>query len=377
MKKTPILASEDRYKIGRRAGAFGIVCNFTLFALKLLAGYLSASVAITADAFNNLTDAASSLTTYFGFRLAARPADAKHPYGHGRYEYLSGLLISFLILLVGVEFGRSAVLRILSPEETCASTLSVLILCLSIVAKGAMALYYRHAANKITSTALRAACADSRNDLLATLAVLLGFLAERLWGIAIDGPVALLVALFICYSGTMLLLDSLTPLLGKRADESLVRSLSKLILSYPKVLGMHDLLVHDYGSGVCHASAHVELSAEEDSLVCHDLIDEIECAARDTLGVHLVIHFDPVVEGDTEKNEMQEVVREILREIHPRLTMHDFRLVRSAKGKKLSFDLAVPYELMEQRDAFHDKLDTALSARGHDYQTVIRFDATL
>ncbi len=373
MKRSPT----SRLTLGRRASVIGILTNVLLFAAKFACGLFTGSLAVTADAFNNLGDSASSIVSFFGFRLSARPADADHPYGHGRYEYLSSLAVSFLILLFGVELFKSSVERMITPEKTVFSPLAVLLLGVSVCVKFFLSLYYRHTAKKIESDALFASAADSRNDVFVTAAVLLAFLFEHFFGFSPDAYLSLAISVFILASGLILLKNAVSPLLGKRADEALVLKLDALIRSYDNVLGTHDLLIHDYGHGLCHASVHVELPSTLDALLCHDLIDKIECAANKELGISLIIHFDPVVEGDEEKNKMLAVVTEILRTINPRLSLHDFRLVRGAVHDKLIFDLAVPYELTEKREEFKTRLDETLVQMGYRYTTVIHFDAAL
>lgn len=370
-------ASSSRLAVGRRASVLGILANVFLFAVKFAAGLITGSLAITADAFNNLGDSASAIVSFLGFRLAERPADADHPYGHGRYEYLSSLAVSFLILLFGVELTKSSVSRILHPEKNVFSLFAVVFLVLSVCVKLVLAVFYRKTAKKIGSETLSASAADSRNDVFVTTAVLLSCLVEHCFSFNPDAYVSLAISLVILFSGSVLLKNAVSPLLGTRADATLIERLDSLIRSHDGVLGTHDLLIHDYGHGVCHASVHVELPASLDPLLCHDLIDKIECAAEKELSVSLVIHFDPVVEGDEEKNKMLSVVTALLQDIHPRLSLHDFRLVHGAVQDKLIFDLAVPYDLTDEREQFKTRLDEELRQRGHRYTTVIHFDASL
>lgn len=360
--------------IGKLGGFTGIVCNALLFLGKLMAGILSGSVSITADALNNLSDAASSVVTLLGFRLAQQPADEDHPYGHARYEYLSGLVVSALILVIGVELAISSIKKIITPAEVEFSVLTLMILLCSIAIKGWMALFYRSLAKRIGSTALSANAADSRNDVITTSAVLLSCVIGHFFRVNIDGIAGLAVAVFILYSGILLAGETASPLLGKRADTEQVARISNLIVSHEKVLGIHDLLVHDYGPGQCFASVHVEISAEEDPLSCHEIIDHIECDVLEQLNVHLVIHYDPVELNDAEWNEMHTVVEEIISSLDSGLSMHDFRLVRGTQQTKLVFDLAVPYSMSGERKNLKQKIDDALLSKGKNYITVIRFD---
>ena len=363
-----------RSAIGALAGTTGIICNCLLALVKLIAGLALGSVAIIADAINNFSDAASSVVTLLGFRLARRPADADHPYGHARMEYLSGLTVSVLILLVGVELARSSIDKILSPVAIDPTWFTFAVLAASIAVKLWMWRSFRALGIKIRSSALQAAAIDSRNDCVATGAVLLGCILDRAADLNADGWFGLAVAAFIIYSGSRSANETVSPLLGKQADADLVTKISDLVLSHSQVLGIHDLLVHDYGPGQCYASVHAELSAMEDPLVCHDIIDDIECDALSQLNVHLVIHYDPVVIDDAEWDKMRTAVADIVGSISPRLSIHDFRIVRGSSQKKLVFDLAVPYDMALDQQALRCRIEDALLTAGYRYATVIRFD---
>lgn len=363
-----------RSSVGKLAGITGIICNILLFFGKLIAGTLAGSVSIVADAVNNLSDASSSLVTLLGFRLAQRPADKDHPYGHARYEYLSGLVVSALILLIGVELAKSSVDKIINPETIELSLLSVIVLVGSILIKLWMSIFFNNLGKRINSTTLKATSADSRNDVISTFAVLAGCLAGYFFGIKIDGYIGLLVALFIIYSGVDIARETISPLLGKKTDEKLEENISQLILSNEKILGIHDLLVHDYGPGQYFASVHAELSAEENPLVCHDIIDDIERDVFEKLNVNLVIHYDPVAVNDDELNYMRELVCNTIRKIDPKLSLHDFRIIRGATHKKLVFDLTIPYSMGNERWEIKKIIDESLKAEGEQYDTVICFD---
>ena len=363
-----------RSSIGRLAGLTGIVCNCLLTALKLVIGLLVGSMAIIADGVNNLSDAASSLTTLLGFRMAQRPADKQHPYGHARYEYLSGLAVAALILLIGAELVKSSVAKIINPEPIDISAATIALLAASVAVKLWMSGFYKTLGKKINSTALYATSVDSRNDVISTCAVLLGCLVNYLFGLNIDGCVGLAVAIFILYSSVGIAKDTISPLLGQQADDELVDKITELVLSHEKVLGVHDLLVHDYGPGRCYASAHVELSADEDPMACHDIIDDIECDVLEKMNVHFVIHYDPVVQNDEEQNEMRRTVGEIIRGLNPAFSIHDFRIVRGSAQSKLVFDLGVPYSMIERKKEIKEQIDAALNERGKKYITIIRFD---
>ena len=363
-----------RSSIGKLAGLTGIVCNCLLTVLKLVIGLLVGSMAIIADGVNNLSDAASSLTTLLGFRMAQRPADKQHPYGHARYEYLSGLAVAALILLIGAELVKSSVAKIINPEPIDISAATIALLAASVAVKLWMSGFYKTLGKKINSTALYATSVDSRNDVISTCAVLLGCLVNYLFGLNIDGCVGLAVAIFILYSSVGIAKDTISPLLGQQADDELVDKITELVLSHEKVLGVHDLLVHDYGPGRCYASAHVELSADEDPMACHDIIDDIECDVLEKMNVHFVIHYDPVVQNDEEQNEMRRTVGEIIRGLNPAFSIHDFRIVRGSAQSKLVFDLGVPYSMIERKKEIKEQIDAALNERGKKYITIIRFD---
>ena len=363
-----------RSSIGKLAGLTGIVCNCLLTVLKLVIGLLVGSMAIIADGVNNLSDAASSLTTLLGFRMAQRPADKQHPYGHARYEYLSGLAVAALILLIGAELVKSSIAKIINPEPIDISAATIALLAASVAVKLWMSGFYKTLGKKINSTALYATSVDSRNDVISTCAVLLGCLVNYLFGLNIDGYVGLAVAIFILYSSVGIAKDTISPLLGQQADDELVDKITELVLSHEKVLGVHDLLVHDYGPGRCYASAHVELSADEDPMACHDIIDDIECDVLEKMNVHFVIHYDPVVQNDAEQNEMRRTVGEIVSELNPAFSIHDFRIVRGSAQSKLVFDLGVPYSMIEKKKEIKERIDAALDERGKKYITIIRFD---
>lgn len=361
--------------IGKLSGIVGVVCNLLLFLGKLIMGLLAGSVSIVADAVNNLSDAASSVITFWGFRMAQRPADKNHPYGHARYEYLSGFVVATLILFIGFELAKSSVSRIISPNPPVFSIFTILVMVFSILAKLWMAAFFRSLGRRIQSTTLQATSADCRNDVIATSAVLLGCLIHHFFGFNLDGWIGLMVALFILYSGIGIARETISPLLGKRVDQDLLNHIEELILRHEGILGIHDLLVHDYGPGQYFASVHVELSADEDPQICHDIIDDIECDALRELNVNLVIHYDPVPTSDEELNEMRTVMEEIIQGIDPDLSMHDLRMVRGSKRTKLVFDLVVPYSMGGQHAQLKQQIDDELLHRGKAYRTVIRFDA--
>ena len=364
-----------RARCGNLAGLVGICCNLLLSAGKFLAGLLTGSVAISADAVNNLSDASSSIITLLGFRLAARPADDEHPYGHGRTEYLSGLAVSVMILLIGAELAKTSIQKILSPEPITTGMASILILAASILVKFWMAAFNRHVGRIIRSATLEATAADSRNDVIATAAVLLSCVVGAMTGAKIDGYMGLLVALFILWSGICIANDTLDPLLGAAPDPELAGTIRKDLLAEPLVLGVHDLMIHDYGPGRKFASVHAEIDAREDVLEAHEALDELERACMRDHRVHLTIHYDPVVTDDAVLNRMQRKVRGILAELDPRLTVHDFRMVCGKRHTNLIFDVVVPYDLKPRLEAIRQETARRVQAGEETrYHTIINFD---
>lgn len=362
-----------RSAIGTLAGITGIVCNALLFLGKLTAGLLSGSISILADAFNNLTDAASSVSTLLGFQMARQPADKDHPYGHARYEYLSGLVVAALILLIGAELVQSSVSKIIHPQAMDVSAVTYGVLLCSMAVKFWMSLFFRTLGKRIGSATLTATAADSRNDVIATGAVLAGCLSQQLLNVNLDGFVGLAVAVFILWSGCGIAKETISPLIGQQADRELLSRIHRLILRHDKVLGIHDLLVHDYGPGQCFASVHVEISAEESPLVSHDIIDDIERDALAELNVHLVIHYDPVLH-DSEQDRLHNVMVQILEQISGELSMHDFRLLRSGNENTLYFDLEVPYTMKRTSEELKQLIDEKLRKTEPHCTTVISFD---
>lgn len=364
-----------RTSVGKLGGIVGIFCNVLLFLLKLLSGILSGSVSILADAFNNLSDAASSIITLLGFHMAKRPADSAHPYGHARYEYVSGLMVSFLILLVGFELLESSVKKIFHPSSITFTGLTLGILIFSIAVKFWLSRFFENLSDRIHSEVLEASALDSRNDFMATGAVLFCCLIGRYFTVNIDGIVGSIMAGLIIWSGVQSANTTISSLLGKRADPAFVKKLTDLVLSHDHILGVHDVLVHDYGPGQCFASLHAELNAREDPLQCHDLIDDIESDAWVRLNTHLVIHYDPVVTDDPEWNEMRSQILQIIRSVDSRLSMHDFRILQCPDGRKLSFDLAVPYDFPMTEDQIKLAVYEGLAVRNKSYPVVIHFDS--
>ena len=364
-----------RGRVGSMSGAVGILCNVLLFGFKLLAALLSGSVSIMADALNNLSDASGSIVTLVGFRLAGQPADEEHPYGHARFEYLSGLAVSVLIILIGFELAKSSLDKILHPAAVEFTWVTAVVLLASVAVKFWMFLFNRQLGNRIQSASLHATAADSRNDCITTSAVLLAAVVERLTSLRVDGWMGIAVALFILYSGWNLARETISPLLGENADEELRQKIVDYIASQPRVLGYHDLMVHDYGPGQRFASLHVEMDKNEDPMLCHELIDDMERECLQSHNVHLVIHYDPVVTDDPELTRLREAVKSLLVIKDPRLSIHDFRMVPGEGHTNLIFDVALPLELRGQEAAIRSGLEKALSSLdGKTYHCVITFD---
>ena len=364
-----------RSKVGKLSGIVGILCNIVLFALKLVVGTISGSVAITADAMNNLSDATSSVVTLIGFKLAEKPADEHHPYGHARYEYLSGLAVAGMILIIGFELGKTSVEKILAPTPVAFSVPVAVVLIASIGIKLWMSLFNRKLGKLIGSTALQATAADSRNDAISTTAVLVATLIELFTSWQIDGFMGLAVAAFILYSGINLARETISPLLGESASTELRELIISVLEDHPEVLGYHDLMVHDYGPGQRFASMHVEMDQQADPLECHELIDNLERECLKLHQVHLVLHYDPVVTGDEEQDRLRGVVEAILHQEDSRISIHDFRMVRGKGHTNLIFDAALPPERMKDKKDIKRRLDESLNALGETtYYTVVTFD---
>ena len=367
---------KGRAAVGRLSGAVGIGCNVLLFLAKLAIGLLSGSVSITADAMNNLSDAAGSVVMLLGFKLAEKPADEDHPYGHARFEYLSGLAVAALILLIGFELAKTSVEKIFDPTPVEFSWVLVLVLVLSIGVKLWLSLFNKKLSKLIDSAALQATACDSRNDCIATSAVLLAALVEKISGWHVDGWFGLAVAVFILYSGVNQAKETINPLLGESGNPALRKQIIEIVCAEPLVLGYHDLMVHDYGPGQRFATMHVEMDREEDPMVCHDIIDDLERRCLQELSVHLVVHYDPVVTGDEVLEATRQRVQDILKSIDGRISIHDFRMVAGTGHTNLIFDMVLPYELMDRCKAIRKQLVQTMNAEGDTtYYAVVTFDA--
>lgn len=363
-----------REKYGKFASTVGIATNLLLFAIKIIAGALSGSIAIIADAVNNLSDSGSSLVTFVGFKISGKPADAGHPYGHARMEYISGLIVSFIILLLGFQLIQVSISKIINPQAVEFSLISVLILLISILIKLWQSFFYSNIAEKINSLTMKATSMDSRNDTLSTLVVLIGILVTRWTGFNLDGYLGLAVALFIVFSGIKLIRDTINPLLGTPPTKELVNRISETILSYDHIIGLHDLTVHNYGPGKSFASVHCEVSAEQDIMVSHDIIDNIERDFLKNYNIQLVIHLDPVVISDEKTNALKEKVAELIAGISPRISMHDFRVVWGVSHSNLIFDVAAPFDFEVSHEELMKQISDQIYLIDAAYHSVITIE---
>ena len=364
-----------RARIGKLSGAVGIICNCLLAAGKLIVEHMTSSMYIPADGLNNLSDGASSIVTLLGFKLAEKPADRKHPYGHARIEYIAGLTVAVMILFIGLELGKSSVQKFINPEPIEFSFTAVWVLCASILVKLFMMLFNLKMGRRINSNALLATAADSRNDVMTTSAVLAASIVEHLYDVRIDGVMGIAVSLFILYSGIKLAGETMSPLLGEGANPELQKQITDYINGCPMVLGCHDLMVHDYGPGRRYASIHVEIDKNEDPMACHARIDRMERECLKNYGTHLVIHYDPVVTDDPEVNSTKRLVNTIIKVRDGRLTIHDFRMVDDGESVKMSFDMILPEDLRGQEQSIKETVEKALnSLDSKKYYADITFD---
>lgn len=366
-----------RQAYGVLCGAVGIALNLLLFAGKWLAGILSGSIAVTADAFNNLSDAGSSVITLIGFKLSGQKPDPEHPFGHGRMEYISGLFVSVAILIMAFELVKTSVGKIISPEPVEGSALILLILAASVLVKLYMAYYNRKIGKKISSAAMAATAADSLSDTVSTAAVFLATVLSMTAGWQIDGWCGLLVGIFIFYSGVKAMKETIDPLLGQAPDRELVEKIRKLVTGYPSVKGIHDMIIHDYGPGRLMVTLHVEVDARGDLVRIHDEIDNIERELQETLNCHATIHMDPV---ETENETVKQLRRQTARAVaglDSRLSIHDFRMVQGETHTNLIFDVVVPYECPMRDEEVIKKLQEAVRGFQGNYYAVIQVDRDL
>lgn len=365
---------EVRHAYGNLTSTVGVINNIVLFAFKFIAGTLARSVSITADAVNNLSDAGSSIISLVSFKISSKPADEKHPFGHARYECIASMVVATLILILGMELIKTSVDKILHPEMIEFSWLSVVVLVFSISVKLWMYIYNKHYGKLLKSSIMEATAADSISDVMATGAVLLSTIISPLIHFNLDGYMGVIVACFIIFAGLGIIKSALDELLGKAPDEELVKMIQKKVEEYPGALGMHDLVIHDYGSHRTFASLHVEVDHRVDVLKSHDMIDNMEKDFKDQLGIETVIHMDPIVIDDPLTNELREYMKDLVKDIDEHLSMHDFRMVQGTTHSNLIFDVVVPFQVKLSNTQILEEIKQRVTATYPNYFVVVTFD---
>ena len=365
---------EVRKQYGTLAGVTGILCNLFLFLSKVIAGWLTNSISITADAFNNLSDACSSIMTLVGFRMSVKPADLNHPYGHGRIEYISGLFVSVVIVLMGFELFMSSVDKLFHPEAVQFEIVSVVILLMSIGIKFWMAGFQEELSKILKSSSMKAASIDSLSDCIATGSVLAGLVLSHFTGYNMDGILGIGVSCFILFAGYNAAKDTIAPLLGQTPDPHFVNQLSILLSSRKEMIGYHDLIIHDYGPGRVMVTVHGEVAYPIDIMEAHNIIDEIENEIKKELGCNISIHMDPVIVDDEKINEMRNYCKDILADIDEHFSLHDFRMIQGRKKSKLIFDVDVPLDHKMSKEELLNQMNRKLSIKYPDCYAVIEVD---
>ncbi len=373
--KDEIENPQVRNHYGVFSGIVGIVLNVILFGIKLAAGLLSGSIGIIADAVNNIGDAGSSVITLVGFRLAGKPVDNEHPFGHGRFEYLSALFVSIAIILMGFELGKSSVGKIINPQTVEFTGVSFMVLVVAIVVKGLMFKFNRHVGEKINSESLRATAKDSLSDAVSTGAVLAGALIARFVHINIDGYVGFLVSTFIMYTGICAVQDAVSPLLGQAPDPEFVREIEEMVMSHEYIVGIHDMVIHDYGPTRRMVSLHAEMPADTDIIKMHDDIDHIERELKEKFGCDAVIHLDPIETNNEVVNRCREITGKVISEISEELTFHDFRVVSGPTHTNLIFDVVVPHGFAKLPGELEKEILQGVRKYDETYNIVVVFDA--
>lgn len=363
-----------RIQYGKFSGAVGIICNILLFLIKLLAGVLTSSIGIMADAFNNLSDAGSSIVTLVGFKLADAPPDDEHPYGHGRMEYITGFIVAIVILLVGIEILKTSVTKIFNPETVVLEPLSLCIMIFSIALKLWMFYFNKKIGRSIQSSALLATAKDSLSDVVATSAVVIGMIIQHFVPLQIDGYTGCIVSFFILYTGFSAAKDTIDPLLGSAPDPSFIQEIKQKVLTHPEIVGVHDCMVHNYGPGRIMISLHAEIPANSTVLEAHEAIDAIERELNACFRCQTVIHMDPVIPDDGLSRTLKDEVITIIHGIHEQLSIHDFRVVEDPTCTNIIFDLAVPFHFELTDDALLTEIKEKLQAYDANCQAVICID---
>ena len=363
-----------RQRYGVVSGVVGILCNALLCTAKIAAGLLTGAVSIVADGINNLSDGGSCVVSLLGFKMAGKPADDKHPFGHGRIEYVAGLIVSFIIVLMGVELAKTSLDKIFHPEEISFSWITPAVLGISILVKLWLCFFTRKMGYKLDSAVLRATAMDSLSDVAATSAVLAGFVIGYWARVNLDGYLGVLVALFILYTGVSTAKGTLDLLLGEAPDPEFVKQIQQEVLSYPEIIGVHDLIVHNYGPGHSVVSLHAEVPCDVDILKIHDTIDNAERDLKKKFDCEVVIHMDPIITDDKETNEIHQKLSSIVRLLDSRVTIHDFRMVKGPTHTNLIFDIVVPHQFRLTDDQVVESLRQAVKALDARYEIVVNVD---
>lgn len=366
--------SKVRLKYGVVASLYGIITNLFLFVGKLLVGILSGSIAIISDAINNLSDGVSSAITLIGFKLSSKPADGDHPFGHERFEYISALVVAFLICIIGVFLGKSSIDKIISPSQTTVTVLVVVTLAISVFLKLSQFIVYKNFGKAIDSDSIKANAVDARNDTIVTFATLISMIIIWTTNVNIDAYIGLAVSIVIVISGFKVFLDTISPLIGEKPDPKLVAKIKKKLNSYQGVLGFHELIIHSYGKNKNFVTVHIEVSAYIDPLITHDLLDDIEEDFLNELGLHLVIHADPIEYKDKNTNTLKSKTQHLLRKLNNKLTVHDFRIAKGQNHTNIMFDLKIPYEVKLSKQEIISYLKKNLGKDGKSYKFSIDID---
>ena len=369
--------AEVRAAYGLMAGVVGICCNLLLFGSKIFAGMITGSISVMADGFNNLSDAVSSIVGFVGVKMAQKPADAHHPFGHGRIEYISAFIVAFLVIQVGFSLLKTSVGKLMHPQEMVFDGLSVGILFFSVAVKLWMALFNRKLGKKVNSKVMAATAADSLGDVAATSATIVSVMVFGIWNVNIDGLVGLAVSVLVMVAGINIAKDTLKPLIGEPIDPEVYKKIVDFVNGYEGILGNHDLIVHNYGPGRSMASIHAEVPSEVDIEISHEIVDRIERDAVRKLGIFLVIHMDPVSVTDTRARELRQLTEEILKSLDQRLTLHDFRVVWGSRRMNVIFFFFLPREYTQQmKDACKQEIGRKLKEKDERYQAVITMECT-
>ena len=363
-----------RYRYGTFSGVIGIFLNICLFTGKFIAGLITSSIAITADAFNNLSDAGSSIITLVGFKMASKPADNEHPFGHGRFEYISGFIVSMIIVLMGFEIGKSSVGKIIHPVGVTFSTISIVVLVISVIVKLWMCFFNRKLGKLINSQTMIATSMDSMSDVLATTAVIAGVLISKFFKLNIDGYLGIAVALFILYTGLSAAKGMLDQLLGEAPDKQFIKDIKEFVMSYKEIVGVHDVIIHSYGPSRRIISLHAEVPCEMDIMAIHDVIDVIEAEINKKFCCSSVIHMDPIAINDEFTLKTAYQIIRILADIDADISMHDFRMVKGNTHTNLIFDIVVPFKFRISDDDLKEMICLKVKDFDEKYNAVINID---